>query len=124
MNRSFEAEGLSAEEIITEIAGPVKFSGSPGDADRQLTIARARVDTRLAELALEPILSHLEECPQDTAALLAIVLLGSVHPEAAEAARISPEGEATRLAELLESEGSLEWAAALRRLLEVGSPDE
>ena len=50
--------------------------------------------------------------------------MGFGEAEAAEAARISPRGEATRLVKLLESEGSLEWAAALRRLLEVGSPDE
>jgi len=119
MNRSFEAGGLSAEEVVSAIAGAVTFSSPPRDADRQLSLARARLDTQLAELALEQILSRLEKCPRDSAALLALVLLGEAHPEAADAVRISPKEEAARLVDLLEGEGSLEWAAALRRVLEV-----
>lgn len=121
MNRSYEAGGLTAEEVITAIVGAVVFSKPPRDASRQLALARARVDTRLAELALEPLLEHLEERPHDAAALFALVLLGSAHPEAAETARISPQQEAARLAELLESEGSIEWAESLRGIFEVES---
>lgn len=121
MNRSDEAGRLPAEEIISATAGAVRFSSPPRDADRQLALARGQVDIRLAELAMESILVRLDERPRDSAALLALVLLGSANPEAAEAVRISPSEEAERLAELLEGEGSSEWAAALRRVLKVGS---
>ena len=77
------------------------------------------MDTGLAEMALEPLLSHLEGHPRDTSALLALVLIGSAHPDACEEARCSAQEEAERLAQLLESEGAFGWAAAIRQEFEV-----
>jgi hypothetical protein len=114
MNRSSKAGAFAAGEVIRAIAGSVVFSHPPREAARKLSHARARVNTGLAEVVLQPLLSHLEEHPRDTAALFALVLIGSSHPDACEEARCSAREEAERLAQLLESEGATGWAAAIR----------
>ena len=114
MNRSSEAGAFAAGEVIRAIKGAVVFSHPPHEAARKLSHAKARVNTGLAELVLGPLLSHLEGHPRDTSALLALVLMGSAHPDACEEARCSAQEEAERLAQLLESEGSMGWAAAIR----------
>lgn len=114
MNHSSEAGAFTAGEVIRAIKGAVVFSHPSREAARKLSHAKARVNTGLAELVLGPLLSHLEGHPRDTSALLALVLIGSAHPDACEEARCSAQKEAERLAQLLESEGALGWAAAIR----------
>ena len=116
MDYSYRAGGLATDEILAAIAGAVRISSSPRDAKRQLAQARAAVDERLAEVAMEHVLKRLEREPRDREALMALVLLGVEHPEAAACLRISPRAEALRLAELLRGEGSLKWAAELEAI--------
>jgi hypothetical protein len=116
MDYSYRAGGLATDEILAAIAGAVRVSSSPRDAKRQLAQARAAVDERLAEVAMEHVLKRLEREPRDREALMALVLLGVEHPEAAASLRISPRAEALRLAELLRGEGSLKWAAELEAI--------
>jgi len=116
MDYSYRAGGLATDEILAAIAGAVRISSSPRDAKRQLAQARAAVDERLAEVAMEHVLKRLEREPRDREALMALVLLGVEHPEAAASLRISPRAEALRLAELLRGEGSLKWAAELEAI--------
>ncbi len=116
MDHSYEAGGLAADEILAAVAGAVRFSSIPRDAERQLAQARAAVDDRLAELAMEHVLLRLSEDPGDREAALALVLLGAEHPSAAVALRISPGEEAARLAMALEADGAVKWASALRRI--------
>ncbi len=122
MNRSSKAGAFVAGEVIRAIGGPVVFSHPPREAARKLSRARARVNTGLAEVVLQPLLSYLEEHPRDTAALFALVLIGSAHPAACEEARCSAQEEAERLAQLLEGDGATEWAAALREEFELVGP--
>ena len=100
------------------------FSHPPREAKRKLSQAKARLNAGLAEVVLQPLLAHLEEHPRDTAALFALVLIGSAHPAACEEARCSTREEAERLARLLESGGAVEWAAAVREEFEVSEPVE
>jgi hypothetical protein len=116
MDYSYRAGGLATDEILAAIAGAVRVSSSPRDAKRQLAQARAAIDERLAEVAMEHVLKRLEREPRDREALMALVLLGVEHPEAAASLRISPRAEALRLAELLRGEGSLKWAAELEAI--------
>jgi hypothetical protein len=116
MDHSYRAGGLATDEILAAIAGAVRVSSSPRDAKRQLAQARAAIDERLAEVAMEHVLKRLEREPRDREALMALVLLGVEHPEAAASLRISPRAEALRLAELLRGEGSLKWAAELEAI--------
>jgi len=115
MNHSPGAGGLAADEVLAAIAGAVRLSHSPCDADRQLAQARAAVDVRLAELAMERVLRRLETSPGDTNALLALVILGEAHPEVAALFRVAPRAEAERLVKRLQREGSLEWSSAILR---------
>jgi hypothetical protein len=116
MDYSYRAGGLATDEILAAIAGAVRVSSSPRDAKRQLAQARAAVDERLAEVAMEHVLKRLEREPRDREALMTLILLGVEHPEAAASLRISPRAEALRLAELLRGEGSLKWAAELEAI--------
>ena len=124
MDYSYRAGGLATDEILAAIAGAVRISSSPRDAKRQLAQARAAVDERLAEVAMEHVLKRLEREPRDREALMALVLLGVEHPEAAASLRISPRAEALRLAELLRGEGSLKWAAELEAIGSENSPKQ
>ena len=124
MDHSYGAGGLAADEILAAVAGAVRFSSVPRDAERQLAQARAAVDDRLAELAMEHILLRLSEEPGDRAATLALVLLGAEHPSAAAALRVSPREEAARLALALEVDGAVQWASALRSISDEGSVEE
>jgi hypothetical protein len=120
MDHSYGAGGLATDEILAAIAGAVRLSSSPRDAERQLAQARAAADDRLAELAMEHVLRRLEGEPSDREATLALILLGAEHPKAAAALRISPGDEALRLAIELEVEGSVKWASALRAIRAEG----
>ena len=124
MDHSYGAGGLAAEEILAAVAGAVRFSSVPRDAERQLAQARAAVDDRLAELAMEHVLLRLSEEPGDRAATLALVLLGVEHPSAAAALRVSPREEAARLALALEADGAVQWASALRSIRDEGGVEE
>ncbi|MDE0891631.1 MAG: hypothetical protein OSB14_05565 [Planctomycetota bacterium] len=124
MDYSYRAGGLATDEILAAIAGAVRISSSPRDAKRQLAQARAAVDERLAEVAMEHVLKRLEREPRDREALITLVLLGVEHPEAAASLRISPRAEALRLAELLRGEGSLKWAAELEAIGSENSPKQ
>ena len=124
MDHSYEAGGLAADEILAAVAGAVRFSSIPRDAERQLAQARAAADDRLAELAMEHVLLRLSEEPGDREAALALILLGAEHPGAAAALRISPREEAARLATALEAEGAVKWASALRGIRDEGRAEE
>ena len=120
MDHSYGAGGLATDEILAAVAGAVRFSSVPRDAERQLAQARAAIDERLAELAMEHVLLRLSEEPGDRAATLALVLLGVEHPSAAAALRVSPREEAARLALALEADGAVQWASALRSIRDEG----
>ena len=124
MDHSYGAGGLATDEILAAVAGAVRFSSVPRDAERQLAQARAAVDERLAELAMEHVLLRLSEEPGDRAATLALVLLGVEHPSAAAALRVSPREEAARLALALEADGAVQWASALRSIRDEGGVEE
>jgi hypothetical protein len=124
MDHSYGAGGLATDEILAAVAGAVRFSSVPRDAERQLAQARAAIDERLAELAMEHVLLRLSEEPGDRAATLALVLLGVEHPSAAAALRVSPREEAARLALALEADGAVQWASALRSIRDEGGVEE
>ena len=54
MDHSYGAGGLATDEILAAVAGAVRFSSVPRDAERQLAQARAAVDERLRGLQLSP----------------------------------------------------------------------
>jgi len=119
MEARTRAGAFGAGEVIQAISGRVIFSHPSNEAARRLAQAGAGVDAELAELALQPLLAHLEEHPRDVDALMSLVLICSAHPEACEEARCSARTEAARLVSLLESEGAFGWAAALRERFNV-----